>query len=296
MHWRQTWVRGIARVVGFALAGALAVCSAAYADSTAADPAASGTADTAAPARESARSVDAPVRAGSALETSQAAIGRQVGNYHLVDSSGRPFELASLRGRPVLLSLVYTSCYSVCSGLTVSLRAVARTAREALGPGSFTLLTVGFDTPNDTPERMRLYASERGAVQPDWIFASGDADTVARLARDVGFTWAASAKGFDHITQTTIIDANGRVALQVYGASPLPPSVVEPLKRIARGEALQQGSLAGLLRSVQLLCTIYDPASGRYRFDYSIVTELIAGVLALGMVAIAIGRSWRSVV
>jgi protein SCO1 len=239
---------------------------------------------------------DESVRNGAALTASQAAIGRQLGAYRLTDSSGRMFELATLRGRPVVLSLVYTSCYSVCSGLTVSLRSVARVAHETLGAGSFTLLTVGFDTANDTPERMRLYASERGALQPDWTFASGDAATIARLARDVGFTWSVSAKGFDHITQTTILDGDGKIVLQVYGASPTPPAIVEPLKRLARGEALQQGSFSGLLRSVRLLCTIYDPASGRYRFDYAVVTDVVAAVLALGMVAVAIGLSWRSAV
>ena len=70
-----------------------------------------------------------------------------------------------LRGRPVVLSLVYTSCYHVCSGLTLRLRETVKVAREALGPGSFSVVTVGFDTPNDTAERMRLYARERGAVQ-----------------------------------------------------------------------------------------------------------------------------------
>jgi protein SCO1 len=227
------------------------------------------------------------------LEASQAAIGRSLDDYALVDSGGRRFAFASLRGRPVVLSLVYTSCYAICSGLTVKLRDVVKLARDALGQGSFTVLTVGFDTPNDTPERMRLYARERGALQSGWIFASTDAATMSRLMRDVGFSYRASPKGFDHIIQTTIINADGRVVLQVYGQDFSPPSLVEPLKKLARGEALAGGSLADLVRSVKLFCTIYDPTSGRYRFDYSIVVDIVAGVLALGMVAIAIILSWR---
>jgi hypothetical protein len=46
---------------------------------------------------------------------------------------------------------------------------------------------------------------------------------------------------------------------------------------------------------VRLFCTIYDPASGRYRFDYALVVEVVAGILALGMVAVAIGRASRDV-
>ncbi len=99
----------------------------------------------------------------------------------------------------------------------------AKVAREALGPDSFTVLTVGFDTPNDTPERMRLFAQRSRRDMPGWNFASADAATMERLARDVGFTYRASPKGFDHITQTTIIDRAGRVVLQVYGQDFDPP-------------------------------------------------------------------------
>jgi protein SCO1/2 len=231
----------------------------------------------------------------AALATSQAAINRQLDDYAFVDRRGQPFRLSNLRGKPVVLSLVYTSCFQVCSGLTLHLRDVGREAWRALGPDSFTLLTVGFDTPNDTPERMRLYAKERGADLPGWHFASTDATTAERLARDVGFTYRRSPKGFDHITQTTVIDGAGRVVLQVYGQDFNPPILVEPLKRLVRGQEIERGTVAGLVRSVKLFCTIYDPASGRYRFDYSILADALAGFLALGMVAIVIAVSWRNV-
>ena len=54
-----------------------------------------------------------------------------------------------------------------------------------------------------------------------------------RMTQAVGFTYIASPKGFDHITQTTIIDARGRVVRQVYGQEFSPPLLVEPLKRLA---------------------------------------------------------------
>ncbi len=213
----------------------------------------------------------------AALATSQAAITRQLGDYQFVDQRGQAFRLSDLGGKPVVLSLVYTSCYHVCSGLTVHLRDVSKVAWKALGPDSFTVLTVGFDTPNDTPERMRLFAQDRGADMPGWYFASTDAATLERLTRDVGFTYRASPKGFDHITQTTVIDRAGRVVLQVYGQDFNPPNLVEPLKRLIRGQELERGSLSDMVRSVKLLCTIYDPTSGKYRFDYSIIAEIDRG-------------------
>jgi protein SCO1 len=231
----------------------------------------------------------------AALAASQSVIARSLGDYRFVDANGRPFTLSDLRGKPIVLSLVYTSCYEVCSGLTLHLREVVDVARKAVGADSFTVLSVGFDTANDTPERMRLYAAERRAERPGWYFASTDAATIERLARDVGFTYLPSTKGFDHITQTTIIDGAGRVMLQVYGQDFGAPLLVEPLKRLLRGENIARGTLGGLVESVRLFCTIYDPASGRYRFDYALVVEVVAGILALGMVAVAIGRASRDV-
>ena len=232
---------------------------------------------------------------GEALRTSQAAIGRTVGGVEMVTADSARLSFEQLRGRPVVLSLVYTSCYHVCSGLTLRLRETVKVARQALGADAFTVVTVGFDTPNDTPERMQSYARERGAEQPGWYFASTDAATLERLATTVGFTYFPSPKGFDHITQTTIIDARGRVVLQVYGEDFAPPLVVEPLKKMVWGGNLDRRTLEGLVNTVKLFCTIYDPSSGRYRFDYSLIVNIAAGSLALGIALAGILAALRNV-
>jgi protein SCO1/2 len=243
----------------------------------------------------SASVVQATSRDAEALQISQAAIGRQLAGLQFTTAAGAPLAIESLRGRPLVLSLVYTSCYHVCSGLTLHLRDSVKVARDALGPRSFTVLTIGFDTPNDTPERMRQYARERGVDVPGWTFASTDSTNMQRLAQAVGFTYLPSPKGFDHVTQTTIIDANGRVVRQVYGEDFAPPLLVEPLKRLALGEVMAQGGVDSLLGQLKLFCTIYDPSSGRYRFDYSLVVEIVAGALALGLAAAGIVAAARNV-
>jgi len=232
---------------------------------------------------------------GEALRTSQAAIGRTVAGVALTTADGARLTFEELRGRPVVLSLVYTSCYHVCSGLTLRLRDTVEVAGRALGRDAFTVVTVGFDTPNDTPQRMRAYARERGAVRPGWHFASTDAAGIERLASTVGFTYFASPKGFDHVTQTTIIDAQGRVVLQVYGEDFAPPLVVEPLKKLVWGRNLDRSTLEGLVNTVKLFCTIYDPTSGRYRFDYSLIVNIVAGSLALGIALVGILAALRNV-
>lgn len=242
--------------------------------------------------------VDAQPAAGNdadaaALRASQAAIGRMTRNHRLVDGHGQSLSLADLRGRPLVLSLVYTNCYDICSGVTLHLREVVRIAREALGADAFNVLTVGFDTSHDTPARMLAYARDRGIADAGWHFASGDAATIQRLTDDVGFTWAASPRGFDHIVQVTVLDARGTIVQQVYEQEFAPPDLVEPLKQLLLGQAIARPSVRDLIDRARLYCSVYDPVSGRYRIDLSMFAAAIPALVVLGMVAVGIVTAGR---
>lgn len=234
-----------------------------------------------------------PVDPDQAMRLSQAAIGQTVGDHWLIDTGGRPFELAQLRGRPFIISYIYTSCAFVCPTLTSRLAAVVDVAREALGAASFAVVTVGFDTAVDTPERMGRYAAERGIAVPGWHFLSGDPVTVKQLAREIGFAYAPAAGGFDHLAQVTIVDGNGRIYGQVYGPDFEPPMIVDPLKRLALGITTPERPLADFLNKVRLLCTSYDPKSGRYRFDYSLLLEIAIGLSCTIGIAAFVLHAWR---
>jgi protein SCO1/2 len=221
----------------------------------------------------------------AALRVSQAAIGRTTGDHRLVDQHGQPLSLADLRGSPLVVSLVFTNCYTFCSGLTLHLREAVRIAREALGEKSFAVLTVGFDTANDTPRRMLAYGRDRGIKDPRWYFASGDAATIQRLTDDVGFTWAASPRGFDHIAQVTVIDDAGTVVQQIYGEDFSAPELVEPLKSVLLGSTFERPSVRGLLASARIYCSVYDPVSGKYRLDLSMFASAIPALMVLGILA-----------
>lgn len=231
--------------------------------------------------------------ADRALRVSQAAIGRELDpRLSFVDSAGRRRSLAEFRGRPLIVSPVYTSCFGVCPATTIELRRTAEIAAAVLGPGSFRVLTIGFDAANDTPERMRAFAAARGAFPDGWVFAAADAATIDDLLTGIGFTYAATPRGFDHMIQATIVDGSGVVYRQVYGQELEPPQLVDPLKRLAIGQKAEQDTLGAMLEGVRLFCTVFDPKSGRYRFDWSLVLSLAIGVLCFAAVAAFLWRSW----
>ena len=151
-----------------------------------------------------------------ALAVSQGVLGRTIDEYTLRDTTGQPFRLGVLRGKP-LVSLIYTSCHHVCPLITRNIADKVAIAREALGDDAFSVVTVGFDWAVDTPEQMRIYASSRGIDVPGWHFLSGDEASVDAISAAVGFQFFPSTTGFDHLAQTTIVDADGKVYRQVYG-------------------------------------------------------------------------------
>ena len=64
---------------------------------------------------------------------------------------------------------------------------------------------------------------------------------------------------------------------QVYGDAFDAPRLVEPLKAVVWGRDPRKSALANWVDGVRLFCTTYDPAVGRYRFDYSIFIGGIIG-------------------
>jgi protein SCO1/2 len=244
------------------------------------------------PAHEPAESTQfSPERA---LAVSQAAIGRTLADVQLLDTAGNPVSLSSYRGRPLVISLIYTSCYHTCPALTRSLAQVTRVAREALGEDSFSVITVGFDTPVDTPARMTAYAAEQGIALPHWDFLAADAAQMRQLTENLGFIYFPSPKGFDHLAQLTLVDADGVIHRQIYGDTFQPPQLVEPLKALIYGGGDRfPVNVSEWINNLKLFCTVYDPRSGRYMFDYSILVSVLAGVLSLGVAAAFIIHLWR---
>jgi protein SCO1/2 len=228
-----------------------------------------------------------------ALAAGTEALGTSVANHTLVNRAGTPVELADLRGKPILVHPVYTSCYHSCNVLTRYLREMVVIARGAVGEDAFRVVTVGFDTASDTPEQMREYANRNGVDDEHWLFLSGTPATISALTREIGFRYAASPQGFDHLAQVTMLDAEGRVYRQLYSDAFPAPALVEPLKELVFGRRAQATSIDGWINGVKLLCTVYDPTTGAYTFDYSLFIGAAIGTLCLGGVAVFLVRAWR---
>ena len=226
-------------------------------------------------------------------EESQAAIGRQVGDHVLRDQTGAPLALADLRGRPLVVSVIYTSCSSICPVTTDHLLDAVEEARRVLGAGSFAVLSFGFDARGDKPAQLRAFAIAHGLRGVEnWHIASADPETTEALLSDLGFNWRAAAGGFDHPSQTSILDADGRVYRQLYGESFPLPVFMEPLKDLVLGKAVRSVAPGDLWNRLTFICTVYNPLTRAYRFDYAIFFGIFFGAASLLLTGIVILRLW----
>lgn len=234
----------------------------------------------------------AALDADRSLAVSQSAIGGAVGNYRLVASNGAMVSLNEFRGKPLIVSMIYTGCTHICPMITQRLRQAVEEAQRIMGPDRFAVITVGFDTHNDTPMRMAAYARAQGIDLPNWRTFSGDEATIAALAKNVGFSFVPIAGGFLHTSQVTLLDSQGRVYRQIYGDDFPMQVFVEPLKETVYGTVGNFLSVGNVIDRFRFLCTVYDPNQGRYRVSYAIAMSFLTGVISLGATAVVVSRAW----
>jgi protein SCO1/2 len=201
--------------------------------------------------------------------------------------------LTELRGKPLVVNFIYTGCSQVCPATTQFLATAVKEAERTLGRGTFRVATIGFNLPFDDPTSMRAFARKFGIASPNWLFLTPDASALDALTKDLGFRYEPTAAGFDHLLQVSILDRDGRVYRQVYGESFEAPLFVGPLLQLAQNAPVEQASLEGAWEKFKLLCTVYDPAAGRYRLNYVVVIELLVGAsVMLGGIGF-VAWEWR---
>src|SRR5260370_4057536 len=103
----------------------------------------------------------------------------------LIDQHGNAISLASLKGKPVLIDFIYTSCASTCPVLTAKIAAVA----PELGPAlraNLTLVSITLDPEHDGPAQLAAYAKSQsadGKGRQGWLFLTRKPPQVGQVLR-----------------------------------------------------------------------------------------------------------------
>ena len=145
-------------------------------------------------------------------------IGEPMPDFTLIDQDGQPTSLASLRGKVVAVTFIYTRCPlpDYCPRMITNLKAVERRFPDRVGH-DVALVAVTFDPQFDTPKRMKEYARFFGSDKAGWQFLTGSIDEVSRVCSMFGVEFWPEEGLITHTLQTAVIDKEGRLAAQVEG-------------------------------------------------------------------------------
>ena len=99
-----------------------------------------------------------------------------VANTKLIDTNGKSFSLASLKGRYVVLTDFFTSCDDICPLISINMRDIGDAIKKAGLAKSTTVLEITIDPQRDTVARLKAYQSLFGDAS--WTIATGQASTL----------------------------------------------------------------------------------------------------------------------
>jgi protein SCO1/2 len=142
----------------------------------------------------------------------------------LVDQNGKPVSFAGLKGKPVLISFIHTSCQGVCEMMTAKMKSVA----TALGPGfnkQVTMVSVTTDPKEDGPAQLKTYAKNQGTVGPGWLFLTGQPDQVDKVLKAYNVPAGDPGDELTHVLEIYLIGPDGR-ELRHYKGTDIPESAV----------------------------------------------------------------------
>jgi protein SCO1 len=100
----------------------------------------------------------------------------------LTDQTGKPLDLASLKGKPSLVDFFYTRCPGPCQMMTAKLARVADRLGNELG-SKVQVVSVTIDPEHDGPTQLTDFARKQGADRKGWIFLTGTPDQIESLLK-----------------------------------------------------------------------------------------------------------------
>jgi protein SCO1 len=149
----------------------------------------------------------------------------------LVDQNGNPVVLSSLKGKPLLVDFIYTSCPGPCRTITMSMEGVAARLGPALGP-QVAFVSISIDPEHEGPPQLLSYAKKLNAERAGWLFLSGGPEEIDSVLAAFHLKRERAPDGeIAHLEEVMLIAADGRT-LKVYKGDVLhADSVLADLRR-----------------------------------------------------------------
>jgi protein SCO1/2 len=169
---------------------------------------------------------DSEEGAGNTFEGSTLPKDLRAPDFQLRNQDGETVSMRSLRGRPVVVTFLYTTCQDSCP-------IQAQTVRGALDELGHDVpaLAIAVDPPRDTPERARAFLSKQRATgRIDFVL--GSRAELQPLWRD--FAIRPQSVTEEHQARFTLVDPRGFQRVGYPGAEATPERLAHDLRLLER--------------------------------------------------------------
>ena len=123
------------------------------------------------------------------------------------DDRGQLFDLRTLQGHAIVLTMAYATCHRVCP---LTMRRLQQLQRDLDRRGaSAEFLVIGYDPDNDDPAAWRQYRATRHLTRSNWHFLVGTRAAVEQTARQLGFEFWKMDQHVVHDSRILYFDEHG---------------------------------------------------------------------------------------
>jgi protein SCO1/2 len=157
-------------------------------------------------------------KASKVLETneiSEASIFNLTSKWNTEE--GEVIQLKDLKGKTLVMVMIYTSCKAACPRLVADMRNIeAEIPKENLKDLNFVLISI--DPETDTPERLKAFAIENLMDDEQWTFLQGTESGVREFANVLAMKYKQiSPIDFSHSNIISVFNTKGELIHQQEG-------------------------------------------------------------------------------
>ncbi|TYC10662.1 SCO family protein [Bizionia gelidisalsuginis] len=148
-------------------------------------------------------------------EISEASIFNLSSTWH--NEEGEALQLRSLKGKTLVMVMIYTSCKAACPRLVADMRNIeAEIPKDKLKNIEFVLISI--DPKIDTPQRLKSFAIENEMDDRQWTFLQGTVSGVREFANVLSVKYKEiSPIDFSHSNIISVFNAEGELIHQQEG-------------------------------------------------------------------------------
>jgi protein SCO1/2 len=133
------------------------------------------------------------------------------------NQDGKDIEMKDLKGKVLVMVMIYTSCKSACPRLVADMRNI-ESRLPANIKNNVKLVLVSIDPEVDTPERLKSFAIENKMDGDQWAFLRSTEDNTREFAAVLSVNYKkVSPMDFSHSNIISVFNAVGELSYQQEG-------------------------------------------------------------------------------